>query len=399
MAKSRAEIQKAYRERKKSDPNYMESDRKRAAEKRKRFKENATPEMLEVHKREAYERVKKFRASRRNAEQISTFKSVQSKGKALKKVQRALPRNLMRRREIVSALLGSESHLPPSQTIINQVPPPVAESAKKFYYSDEISFISSETKHRRSKRNSDVQVRIMTLTLREAYAAFCQGHPNFRMSLTTFYHLKPPEVKYMSAISHNVCLCSVHENFRFKVDALYHVDTTIFISCSSLQNLEVFLLCDTPNDDCFLSKCTNCERGSKLRHLVAQLDEEKLAQTLSWYVWKTAEKKEFKQVVKETMEGTIMDLVDLILASCEKFFKHIYIQRAAIDKFEKTKEEATKPDSSTLAFQIDFAENYRCFHQGSTQGGHYGYNLVIFLFIQEILLVSVMGTFVVTFFL
>lgn len=383
MGKTRAEIQKEYRERKKKNPNYVESERQRAKKIRDRIKKIATSETKKNLRAQTLQRVHKFRELNAKSKVSSAFKSTQSKGKALKKVKHSLPKSVEKTRSILAHLMrdhGSSILRPPQpEPHFNRIPEFIIEKVQSFFRSDVISYVSSETKHRKSKENAGVEIRIMVLTIREAYDVFRQENKNIKMSLTTFQKFKPTEVKYMHTTSHHVCLCSVHENHRFKLESLYHVDKSILSALESLQSLENFLLCSPPTDNCYLYKCTKCkDKHSLVSNLLNQIDEDKLNAKTAWYEWKSSDQKGFKQVVKETCEGTVTELFKVFIDCCEKYFKHVYIQRASIEKFESTKSTALKENSTTVVFQIDWAENFRCFHQDSTQGGHYGYNMVRF---------------------
>lgn len=388
---SHADRQKKYREKKKDDPVFRDKERKRYAEIRLRQKENQTEEEKQMLREKTKMRVRKYREQKKADARDSEYKSVQSRGKAVAKVVKQLPKDKAKRIEVLSIINEQTIGIPlsPTPPLPTQNPalPNITKTIQDFYRSDTVSQVSSETKHRRSKKRQDQEIRILTLTVMEAHAVFRDEYPNLQCSLSVFFKLRPETVLLMKQASYNVCLCSQHENFKFKVQAMNQVDPNIFGALKSLSTIESVLICDPPGDDCYLSKCRICSEREKLSTLYNQLSEDKKNSLITWYEWKAGITSGFKQVSKMQNESSVTELFDIIVASTIQFLLHIYIQRTHIEKFKNDKEQALQHDSSMAVLQIDFAENYRCFEQNATQGGHFGYKLVTFLLVYLVYLI------------
>lgn len=180
----------------------------------------------------------------------------------------------------------------------------------------------------------------------------------------------------MKQTPYNVCLCSQHENFKFKIQRIYEADPIVFVDFKSLSTVEKLIICEKPKDECYLSKCKSCSKRHKLRTLLQQLSEEQKLSVITWFEWKTISNSGFKQVSKVSNESTLSELYDIFLYVCDAFLLHLYVQRTHTEKFKHDKQQALHEDSTTAVLQIDFAENFKCFEQNATQGGHYGYNMV-----------------------
>lgn len=84
------------------------------------------------------------------------------------------------------------------------------QSVVQFYLHDAVSRVSSNTKDVLKIKNELVPVRFMEMSIREALKKFYDDHPTVRIGKSSFYSLKPRQVKISSP--HETCMCQTHEN-------------------------------------------------------------------------------------------------------------------------------------------------------------------------------------------
>lgn len=92
----------------------------------------------------------------------------------------------------------------------------------KFYCQDGISRTSSNSKDTIKINGQTVATRFMEMRLLDAYRIFSEKNPG-AVSRSTFYSLRPREVKITSP--HETCMCIIHENMDLllKVCVLLHL--------------------------------------------------------------------------------------------------------------------------------------------------------------------------------
>lgn len=176
---------------------FVKKKKKRMVEYRRKCKEHESLESKELSRVKTLERVRKHRQKIYDLSRTG-FKCVQSRAKAVAKVMRSLPKSPGKQTEVLSIITETTTGLPVSP--VPQIPPQTQSSTtikdiiENFYRSDAVSQVSSETKHRRSKQHQDKEIRVMTLTIMEAYAAFCNEHPKIKCSDSVFRKLRPETV-------------------------------------------------------------------------------------------------------------------------------------------------------------------------------------------------------------
>jgi hypothetical protein len=82
----------------------------------------------------------------------------------------------------------------------------------EFYSQDGISRASSRKKDVIHINKQPIPVRFLEMTGREAYQQFINENPNIDISRSSFYALKPREVKWEVPLE--TCLCIYHENMQ-----------------------------------------------------------------------------------------------------------------------------------------------------------------------------------------
>jgi hypothetical protein len=143
------------------------------------------------------------------------------------------------------------------------------------------------------------------------------------------------------------------------------------------SNLIDSVLCDQPNDNCFLINCNRCNK--RLPSLILQrhffiIDED---DEWTWSIWKTTNKK----VDLHHIHGSIVSLLDEIDEQWKKFVIHSYFNREQRSYINNLR--LLSNDTSYVTVQIDFAENYTIIRQREVQAAHWN-NLQVTLFTVHI---------------
>lgn len=84
------------------------------------------------------------------------------------------------------------------------------ETIVQFYLTGGISRMSSNTKDVLKIKNELVPVRFMEVTIHEALRKFYDDYPMIQVGKSSFYTLRPRQVKLNSP--HETCMCQTHEN-------------------------------------------------------------------------------------------------------------------------------------------------------------------------------------------
>ena len=149
--------------------------------------------------------------------QRTPYRSRQALGKAMKRLEQGLPSSPRKQLFVVENLARSVG-IPVCSSLVHS-----------FYRTDDISWqapgrndciIIHETTEEGDRIKKTQQVRYMIMSLQEAWNKFIEQHSTTKMSLSKFYELRQPNVKFFDHLPHQVCLCSYHENVRLLLVAL-----------------------------------------------------------------------------------------------------------------------------------------------------------------------------------
>jgi hypothetical protein len=93
----------------------------------------------------------------------------------------------------------------------------------KFYLEDGISRVSSNTKDVIKIKNELVPIRYLEMTIEEALRKFYEDNPAVKIGKSSFYSLRPRQVKLHSP--HETCMCQTHENMSLLLQvSLYTIN-------------------------------------------------------------------------------------------------------------------------------------------------------------------------------
>lgn len=386
--KERHQIQKEYRERLKKNVNEVakEKNRIRAQNHRDAEKQLILSSSVEVQtvlktkkQQRETERKKKYRYKVKNIgiSPSKVFKRTQDRGKAVKRVLKALPKNATLANEVlqlVTKRLPKRKVKLSEELVEHSLSLEAVHLIKEFFESDDISWVSPLTKQRSPK--STTAVRNMTLSIRESYAEFKSRHPDVKVGLTLFSKLRPSHVKSFKETPENMCVCSIHANFGYLIFALYTFDKSVFAAFSSIKTFLRTVVCIESTDDCFLNECDACKDGARIKSLLNGTSESNGDQPIKYKKWVTVKKNGFTVDEKTVIDSTVADVVTRVLVELLGILKHTLILTSQSQSFKSDIKVAQGTSSDLAVIEVDFAENYKCLSQDQTQNANFCYNQV-----------------------
>lgn len=143
------------------------------------------------------------------------------------------------------------------------------------------------------------------------------------------------------------------------------------------SNLIDSVVCDQPNDGCFLNGCNRCNNrlpSSILQRHFIIVDED---DEWTWSIWKSTSNK----VDLHHIHGSIVSLLDEIDEQWKRFAMHSYLNREQRSYINNLR--LLSNDTSYVTVQIDFAENYKLIRQREVQAAHWN-NIQVTLFTVHI---------------
>jgi hypothetical protein len=370
MATTNAERMKKYREKIKKDKVKYEAMKAKDRVRYNSKKQKLTGASLAKFRTEVKLRQKKCRENKKNCliknPPASSFKSRQSFGKALKKINSSLPKCDKKKKVVIQHLAETFGLIPKSkhQRTTVQLADQLKNDVHNFYLRDDISYQlpgKRDTVVVKEDDGSKVthQKRILFNNLRETYELFKEENDNVYLSRSSFAELRPSFVIPKAALTHRNCLCSYHENICLLLKSLDNYVGGKY--CSTLQTFTDSLVCSTNNEECMFSGCPLCEDffTEKIQENVSNGNAK-----ITWSQWvnenSRAEKKEFS--------GNVDEAVSLLKSKVEYFLFHVYIKREQSKYFEKLK---TEVSDEKIVLQVDFAENFNMKEQDEIQKAHW----------------------------
>ena len=230
MPLSTAEKQRAYRQRRKSDPEKYKLDLKKAKE-RCRTRRNRLGTTKIRSENVAYQR------RHRNKVKSSGkgYRTRQAMYKARCRVESVLPRSPTKRKEIIQKIAETSgiSVSPSLQnfTVRPKLTDDTLDKIEKFYLRDDISRVAPGRRdrviHREKGSKIYYQKRHLFHTLNETYRLFKEEYPNLKIGKTSFVSVRPVGlyVLPMGDMPHEVCICQKHANFIEMVEKLAEIST------------------------------------------------------------------------------------------------------------------------------------------------------------------------------
>ncbi|CAF4999376.1 unnamed protein product [Rotaria sp. Silwood1] len=220
----------------------------------------------------------------------------------------------------------------------------------EFYSQDGISRASPRKKDIIHINKAPIPVRFMEITGREAFQQFIIDNPSIVIGKSSFYALKPRQVKYNVPL--DTCLCIYHENMHLLLKAWsnflkknlpgHNIDLELINETYVVNRI----ICGIPTEDCFNRCCHDCSTINPTKILLDNIDINN-DEILSWSQWMSLKNK----IDLLHINGSISSLMNEIDSQWDTFLLHC--------------------ETSYIVAQLDFAENYTIFHQREVQGFHW----------------------------
>lgn len=195
----------------------------------------------------------------------------------------------------------------------------------------------------------------LLLTLRDLYKEFLQTHSETdeKISISTFYLLKPRECVWMgNSMYQKVCCCVIHENFNQLLACLKNNINLNWI----LSNVP----CDAQNEDCMFGVCSKCPKN-----LDMVLSEITNASDVTFYQWVQTDRIDMNQITETTREFKTR-----LRSSLPELLKHHFLVRKQNRFLENWRLNAQNNPNEVLV-KIDFAMNYSFVFQNEVQSAHW----------------------------
>ena len=338
MPKTSSQRSKEYRERNKGKANY----KKQNAERQKKYRQNLTETEKAVYAEKSYERCKLTRKRKADAAlndsvgndsqpEISTptpspaisFRTKQSKGKALKKASAALPLDPDQRKEVIISLAKQYDEVVVSKKRGEpKAQPEIYKKVVEFYRRDDISRCKPGRKdvvnRMRDGQKVPVAKRYLCLTIGEAHSLFLEENPGSKVGRSKFFQLRPDDVFLIETNDQEVCVCPICENFDFMSEAA---------SLGNYKQLVEQLLCGHPTNLCKSNNCKTCPI-SKPGFIAPFLPKDK--PTFFLKRWEKG------ILVTDTVE--LNDFQKQLEAEIKQFIEHMFLKNRQAEAIREQKE-------------------------------------------------------------
>lgn len=379
-----AERKRRSREKMKQNPDVWRrqllKEKERSHRRREKAKEERSKDAQarELWKEKERLRKKKYREKKKTAQLESTkitplgsYKCKNTLRKATMKTKRALPESPRKKEAVISQLV--KDFLPAlSPRLFQDVKGPRSrivsteniKNVKSFFERDDISRAAPGRKDTISIKDTvtgkraHVAKRHMIMSVAEAYRLFKEEYPSVKVGKSKFFEVRPPHVRPMSEMPHNVCVCVYHANFEYLVEVL-HKNIPDFPSTS--RELVSEITCDVASEKCMSGECQTCFEIYDIVKL--KLDQ---SSGVSWKQWM----KQDNQLRITTISGTLKVLLTEMHKQTAKFKHHVFVKNQQAKYFENKKKETS---STEIVLQVDFAENFTILSQDEIQSAHWAH--------------------------
>ncbi|CAF1437694.1 unnamed protein product [Rotaria sordida] len=371
MALSGAERARRCREKKKA-AGLHELIKQQDCERKRLARSKMPPAKLKKLRLRQQTNLRKFRSKSklnptRPSPPESSFRTKQSKSKALNRILNALPANKDKQFELIKEIAANlnivklEKKFERNQQSLST---DVKQRVYDYYFRDDISYQAPGKRDsitiRENGEKKKLQKRYLLYSLNEVYQLFAEENPQAVISCSSFKNLRPCNVLYKSATPHNLCLCIYHENISLLLQA---IDERIHgIKSIDLNSFIKLLVCDDSQELCMFSNCSQCSNNFKMKIQDQMIDQFVI---IKWSLWSTSKE---GRTVKIDYEGTVQNCINILQTKINPFLFHVFIKRQQSNFFEMLKKDVT--DKKCL-LQVDYAENYSIIEQNEIQSAHW----------------------------
>ncbi|CAF3148750.1 unnamed protein product, partial [Rotaria sp. Silwood2] len=294
MALSGTERVRRFREKKKA-AGLHELIKQQDCERKRLARSKMPPAKLKKLRVRQQTNLRKFRSKSklnptRPSPPESSFRTKQSKSKALNRILNALPANKDKQFELIKEIAANlniiklEKKFERNQQSLST---DVKQQVYDFYFRDDISYQAPGKRDsitiRENGEKKKLQKRYLLYSLNEVYQLFAEENPQVVISCSSFKKLRPCNVLYKSATPHNLCLCIHHENISLLLQAIdEHIHGIKSIDLNSFIKL---LVCDDSQELCMFSNCSQCSNNFKMKIQDQMIDPFVI---IKWSLWSTS---------------------------------------------------------------------------------------------------------------
>lgn len=387
MVLTNAERQARFKERHKEDEKGLkkkERDRKRQSEARKKWKEELQRKPQHIQKREILEKQRKereWKQGQRLAKKVETIDNLQSTpingfrcrqtfGKAVCKARRVLPQSPTKRKAVVTQLSTEIGILPMKRRRIDKGPTSIDEATCgkviAFYENDRVSRAAPGKKDSRlvciNGAKERRQLRHLVMSVQEAYQLYKRENPDDSIGKSTFFDLRPPYVRLVKDMPHDVCVCRIHAAMDDLCNGLRKVIPSF--PGTGREMIEKFR-CSREIEKCMFGLCDTC--APALQKLVEEMDVE--IPTVTVMKWDTVD----GHLAHVTVELAVEDALNNVVDSFQAYSTHCFIKDAQQQYFESRR---SSVGAEEAVDQVDFAENFALVQQDEIQSAHWRHGQV-----------------------
>jgi hypothetical protein len=252
------------------------------------------------------------------------------------------------------------------KTAVNIINCSIKKNLVKEFFKDESNVIYNPDRKKVSKKTGLPTV-YCKKSLKAAHADFLNQHDT-RMSFSTFYKLKPKNLKSQKTILWNQCLCETCENVALKIKAVKGVNPA-----SSLQNkyhVAGLTLCEphvsNNNRQCYERSCSKCST----QNLKQVLEQELCGKSeIQWKEWIDNDKKKNLIVKKSSTNAFIAQFCKNV----EVLPHHLFTSDWQHKQYKASQRKIQEGD---IVIGMDFSENYRTCYQNEIASAHFSYNQI-----------------------
>lgn len=270
-------------------------------------------------------------------------------------------------------------HFKSGKSYKKNVDPVVKEKIHDFYEKDIVSRVlpyKNLTKKIKLPNGNKIRVsvRVMEMTLNDAFQLFLKEHPDIKISRRGFEKQRPKHIRLKKDGKRLVCACTYHVNIDYLRKAVNNLLTTNNKpNITDNADLITKAICDPDRISCIAGLCKECKNFKKLDELsiqnlhcskqciTGQIDCSAENHTIKVNVFERADylhkgktKKKIQLIEKNV---TPKSLVELLKEKLKGFACH----RFNVSHTNRTYDQAIAGMSDKTIIKIqDFSENYTC---------------------------------------
>ncbi|KAE8740407.1 hypothetical protein FOCC_FOCC014086 [Frankliniella occidentalis] len=202
------------------------------------------------------------------------------------------------------------------------------------------------------------QKRLVLCELKELHRLF-KEETQIQISFSKFASLRPKHCVLAGAAgTQSVCVCKYHQNFKLLCDSSGFVGFD-GSGAETYKDVLASVLCDPPQDDCFLLKCSKCPGLNPLIKKLSDMFEENMIENVTYQQWTTVDRCSL-----ETITQSSDVFIDTFSNQLKVLLPHHFIAKTQ-SKYLKQLKETLKEGEVVVI--LDFAQNYLCLIQDAIQ--------------------------------